>query len=56
MKAKIDKLVTTAWNAFENFMKDIYGEDYLETASDEQVEWEWKEFSRNLTTKKGFGP
>jgi hypothetical protein len=32
-------------------MKDIYGEDYLETASDEQVEWEWKEFSRNLTTK-----
>ena len=51
MKAKIDTLVTIAWNAFENFINDIYGEDYLETASDEQVNWEWEEFKRNLSTK-----
>ena len=51
MKAKIDTLVTIAWNAFENFINDIYGEDYLETASDEQVTWEWEEFKRNISTK-----
>jgi hypothetical protein len=51
MKAKIDTLVTIAWNAFENFIIDIYGDDYLETASDEQVNWEWEEFKRNLSTK-----
>jgi len=51
MKAKIDTLVTIAWNAFENFINDIYGDDYLETASDEKVNWEWEEFKRNLSTK-----
>lgn len=51
MKAKFDTMVTNAWNAFENFINDIYGDNYLETASDEQVEWEWEEFSRNFTPK-----
>ena len=51
MKAKIDTLVMNAWDAFENFIHDIYGDNYLETASDEQVDWEWQEFKRNLTTK-----
>ena len=51
MKAKIDTLVTIAWNAFENFINDIYGDDYLETASDEQVNWEWEEFKRNISIK-----
>ncbi|HSO87366.1 MAG TPA: hypothetical protein VLQ91_12485 [Draconibacterium sp.] len=51
MKAKIDTLVMNAWNAFESFINDVYGDKYLETASDEQVEWEWQEFKRNLSTK-----
>lgn len=51
MKAKIDTLVMNAWDAFEHFVNDIYGDNYLETASDEQVDWEWREFSRNLSNK-----
>lgn len=52
MKAKIDTLVMNAWNAFENFINDIYGDNYFETASDEQVDWEWEEFKQNLSDKK----
>ena len=51
MKAKIDTLVMNAWNASENFINDIYGDNYLETASDEQLDWEWQEFKRNMTTE-----
>jgi hypothetical protein len=51
MKAKIDKLVMNGWDAFVNFINDIYGDNYLETASDEQVDWEWQEFKNNLATK-----
>jgi hypothetical protein len=51
MKAKIDTMVMNAWDAFENFINDIYGDNYLETASTEQVDWEWEEFKRNLVTK-----
>jgi hypothetical protein len=52
MKAKIDTLVKNAWNAFENFINDIYGEDYLENASDEQINWEWEQFSQSLENTK----
>ena len=52
MKVKTDTLVMNAWNAFENFIADIYGDNYLETASDEQVDWEWQEFKQNLSDKK----
>ena len=51
MKAKIDTVVMNAWDAFQSFITDIYGDDYLETATDEQVEWEWKEFARSLDIK-----
>jgi hypothetical protein len=45
-------------NFFFAFSKQAKGrrpaparDDYLETANDEQVNWEWEEFKRNLSTK-----
>ena len=49
MKAKINTLEMNAWGAFESFMNDIYGEDFLETASDEQINFEWEEFTGSLS-------
>ena len=49
MKAKIDTLVLNAWDAFMDYVNDIYGDSYFEIASKEQVKFEWEEFSRNLT-------
>jgi hypothetical protein len=51
MKVKIDTLVMNAWNAFESFINDIYGDNYMETARTEQVDWEWEEFKRNFESK-----
>jgi hypothetical protein len=52
MKAKIDTLVMNAWDAFVSFVNDIYGDNFLETATQEQLDWEWKQFSSNLELKK----
>ena len=44
---KLAKL--TAWDAFQDFLNNIYDEDYIETADPERIEFEWQEFKKDYS-------
>ncbi len=38
-----------AWEAFEEFLRGIYDEDYIQTAEPERIEFEWQEFKKDYS-------